>query len=49
MDNHNNKLSNTCEENLKLGHNHRYVKCLSNELKASRSGLSSSYKKCYIV
>ena len=25
MDNHNNKLSNSCKENPKLGHKHRYV------------------------
>ena len=28
-DGHNNKLSYNSEENPKLGHNHRYVKCLS--------------------
>ena len=27
-DGHNNKLSYNSEENPKLGHNHRYVKCL---------------------
>ena len=43
--NHNNKLSNSCEENAKLGYNHRYVTFLSNGLKATRSVLSSSYKK----
>ena len=43
MDNHNNKLSNSCVENLKLGHNHRYVKFLSDGL-ASRCGLSSFIK-----
>ena len=49
MDNYNNKLSNSCEENPKLGHNHRSVKNLSYRLQASRSGLPSSYKKYYIV
>ena len=44
MDNHDNKLSNSCEENPKLGHNHRYVKFLSDGLRASRRGLSSTYK-----
>ena len=44
MNNHNNKLSNSCEENPKLGHNHRYVKFLSSGLKAGRSGLSFFYK-----
>ena len=44
MDNHDNKLSNSYEENPKLGHNHRYVKFLSNGLKASRRRLSSTYK-----
>ena len=39
MDNHD-KLSNSCVENPKLGH--RYVKFLSNGLKASRSGFSSA-------
>ena len=41
MDNHD-KLSNSCVENPKLGH--RYLKFLSNGLKASRSGLSSANK-----
>ena len=49
MDNHNNKLRTSCEENPRLGHNHRYVKFLSNGLKATRSGLSSSYKKYCIL
>ena len=49
MDNHNNKLSNSCEENPRLGHKQRYVKFLSNGLKATRSGLSSSYKKYCIL
>ena len=49
MDNHNNKLRTSCEENPRLGHNHRYVKSLSNRLKATRSGLSPSYKKYYIL
>ena len=49
MDNHNNKLSNSCEENQGLGHKQRYVKFLSNGLKATRSGLSSSYKKYCIL
>ena len=44
MDNDDNKLDNSCEENPKFGHNHRYVKNLSNGLKASRRGLSSTYK-----
>ena len=44
MDNHDSKLSNSCEETLKLGNNHRYVKFLSNGLKASRRGLFSTYK-----
>ena len=44
MDNHDNKLSNSYEENPKLGPNHRYVKFLSNGLKASRRRLSSTYK-----
>ena len=44
MDNHDNKLNNSCEENPKLGHNHRYVKFLSDGLRASRRGLSSTYK-----
>ena len=35
MDNHDNKLSNSYEENPKLGHNHSNVKFLSNGLKAS--------------
>ena len=34
MNNRNNKLSNSCEENPELGHNHRYVEFLSDELKA---------------
>ena len=49
MDNHNNKLRTSCEENPTLGHNQRYVKFLSNGLKATRSGLPSSYKKYYIL
>ena len=34
-DNRNNKLSYNSEENPNLGHDHRYVKFLSNGLKAS--------------
>ena len=51
MNNHDNKLSNSCEENPKLGHNHRYVKFLSDGLRASRRGLSSTNKsiKCYSI
>ena len=41
-DNNNNKLSNSCKKNPRLGHKHRYVKFRSNGLKATRSGLSSS-------
>ena len=34
-DSHNNELSYNSDENPNLGHNHRYVKFLSNGLKAS--------------
>ena len=44
MDNHNNKLSNSCKKNPKLEHMHRYVTFLGNGLKASQSGLSFSLK-----
>ena len=44
MNKRNNKLSNSCEENPELGHNHRYVKFQSDELKANQSRSSSSYK-----
>ena len=39
---HDNKLSYNGEENPKLGHNHRYVKFLSNELKARRNRKSTT-------
>ena len=49
IDNQNSKLRTRCKENPTLGHNQRYIKFLTNGLKATRSGLPSSYKKYYIL
>ena len=49
MENHNNKVSNSCKKNPRLTHKHRYVKFLSNGLMASRSGLSLILERYYIV
>ena len=45
MDNHNNKLTNSCKKNPRLGNKHRYITFLSNGLKIAITWIKDSHNK----